>query len=131
MRDAFWSALLVGTGGFVGSVLRFIVSNWVQRVSGSLLFPWGTLTVNVVGCFVIGAMAGMLEFRHPFSPDGRLFLLVGLLGGFTTFSAFGYEIMALTHDGDWLHALGHVGLHLVLALPAVWLGFLMVSVLTR
>jgi len=115
-------ALLVGFGGFVGSILRFAVSGVAQRLDPSGSFPYGTLAVNALGCLGIGLFAGLAETRQVFGPELRLFLFLGLLGGFTTFSTFGYETHALLRDGDGLKAganvLGSVGLCLVL----VWLG---------
>lgn len=85
----WWQALLVGAGGFVGSTLRFIVSGMVHRSIPFAVVPYGTLAVNVAGCLALGALAGIGEARSVMSPELRLFLMVGLLGGFTTFSTFG------------------------------------------
>lgn len=115
--------LFVGLGGFAGSVLRYLVSGWVQRLSDTSLFPYGTLSVNVVGCLVIGLLGGWADNTELFNPAVRLFLLLGLLGGFTTYSTFGYETMALLRDRQTTAALGYVGLHLVLGLGAVALGY--------
>ncbi len=115
--------ILVGLGGFVGSVLRYLVSGWVQRLSGTTLFPYGTLGVNVLGCLLIGLLGGWADNVAPFSPPVRLFLLLGLLGGFTTYSTFSYESMALLRDRQTLAAFAHVGLHLVLGFGAVALGY--------
>ena len=90
--------LLIGTGGFIGSILRYLVSGSVQAASQSIAFPYGTLAVNVIGCFLIGFLSELAETRSLFSPDTRAFLIVGILGGFTTFSAFGNETMNLIRD---------------------------------
>jgi CrcB protein len=118
MRDL----LLVGGGGFLGSVSRWLVAGWVHRALGVSAFPVGTLVVNVAGCLVIGLAAGLAEGRGVLGPEARLFLLLGFLGGFTTFSTFGYETVGLARGGEDLHALANVGLHLGLGLAAVWLG---------
>jgi CrcB protein len=115
--------LMVGLGGFVGSVLRYLVSGWMQRLSGSSFFPYGTLSVNVLGCLFIGLLSGWAENAELFGPSVRLFLLLGLLGGFTTFSTFGNETVILLRDRETLTALGYVGSHLVLGLGAVALGY--------
>ena len=115
--------LAVGVGGFIGSVLRYLVGGWVHRVMPATLFPYGTLTVNVVGCFVIGFVGGVAAHRDAFDPQFRLFLVVGLLGGFTTFSAFGFEAFVLGRERELLQAIATVGLHLALGLTAVWLGY--------
>jgi CrcB protein len=114
--------LWVGAGGFVGSVLRYLVSGWVQRSMGGVGFPWGTLVVNVVGCFVIGGLSYLADSRGFFQSDTRLFLFVGVIGGFTTFSAFGNETMNLLRVGQVLGALANIAMNVVLCLAAVWLG---------
>ena len=114
--------LLVGLGGFVGSSLRFLVSGWVHRLAPAATFPWGTLVVNVVGCLVIGLAHGLAESRALFGPGARLFLFIGLLGGFTTFSTLALETLSLGRDAETARALANLGLHLLLGLTAVWLG---------
>jgi CrcB protein len=114
--------LFVGAGGFVGSVARYALGGVVHRLVPATLFPVGTLTVNVVGCFAIGALSGMGETRGVLAPQTRLFLLIGLLGGFTTFSTFGYESFALARNAEGLKALFNVLLNVALGLSAVWLG---------
>jgi CrcB protein len=113
--------LLVGIGGFVGSVVRYALSGWVQDLTkGS--FPYGTLTVNVLGCFCIGAISQLTEARGFLPPEARALAVVGLLGGFTTFSAFGNETLNLLRDRDWTLACANVAAHMLLALGAVWVG---------
>lgn len=114
--------LLVGLGGFIGSVLRYLASGYVQQSSRSIDFPFGTLAVNVIGCFVIGFLAQLAEERGVFTSESRSFILVGILGGFTTFSSFGNETLNLARDSQMLNALANVGANVVLGLLAVWLG---------
>lgn len=118
-----WNVIIVGMGGFVGSALRYLVSGWVQKLTDTPFFPYGTLGVNALGCLAIGLLGGWADNAELFSPSARLFLLIGLLGGFTTFSTFGYETMALLRDKQVLAASTYVGLHLVLGLAAVALGY--------
>lgn len=115
--------LLVGLGGFVGSVGRYLISGWVHRLLPYAAFPWGTLTVNVSGCFLIGLFSGLADSRQLWGPDLRLFVMLGVLGGFTTFSSFAYETLALTRDADLLRALANVALQVVLGLTAAWLAY--------
>lgn len=123
---------LVGLGGFAGAVGRYSVSTWMQRLMPASQLPYGTLLVNVLGCFIIGALGGWVEAREiQMSPGLRLFLFVGVLGGFTTFSAFAFETLSLTRGGATLPALTHVGLHLVLCLAAVGLGHAGIRALIR
>jgi len=90
--------VLVGVGSFVGGVLRYGLSTWVHRVLDNPWFPYGTLAVNVLGCLVIGFLAGLAETRTAFTSEARLFLFVGILGGFTTFSSFALETFSLARD---------------------------------
>jgi CrcB protein len=123
--------LLVGAGGFLGSVLRYIVSGYVQQSSGSVQFPYGTLAVNVIGCFVIGALSALAENRGVFTTEARLFVFVGILGGFTTFSTFSNETMNFLREGDNLRAVVNVAAQLILGLGAVWLGRSIVTAIWR
>jgi len=115
--------LLVGAGGFVGSALRYIVSTGVQRYLGESWLPYGTLAVNIVGCFVIGLLAGLADSRQLLSPETRLVLMVGLLGGFTTYSTFAYDSLALLKGGGIAAAAAYIVLHVIVGLAAVWLGY--------
>ena len=123
--------LLVGAGGFLGSVLRYIVSGYGQQSSGSVGFPYGTLAVNVIGCFVIGALSALAENRGVFTTEARLFVFVGILGGFTTFSTFSNETMNFLREGDNLRAVVNVAAQLILGLGAVWLGRSIVTAIWR
>jgi len=118
-----WQIVIVGLGGFTGSILRYLISGWVQRLSGSPAFGYGTLTVNVLGCLAIGLLGGWAEHAGLFGPSTRLFLFLGVLGGFTTFSTFGYETMVLLRSNAMLGAFLYVALHLLLGFGAVALGY--------
>jgi fluoride exporter len=113
--------LLAGFGGFLGSVLRYSVSGLVQDVSRSIHFPYGTLAVNLIGCFAIGFLSQLAETRGVFTAETRTLVFVGVLGGFTTFSAFGNETINLWREGQTGLALANIAAHLVLCLGAVWL----------
>ena len=114
--------LLVGSGGFVGSVLRYWLSGLAQSAARDSLFPWGTLAVNLLGCLAIGVLAQLAEARGAFTAETRLLLFTGLLGGFTTFSAFGNETLNLLRDAERALAAANVAAHLVLGLACVQLG---------
>lgn len=114
--------LLVGFGGFIGSILRYLASGYVHQASKSAGFPYGTLMVNVVGCFVIGFLAQLAETRGVFTTETRLFVFVGILGGFTTFSSFGNETLNLARDSQMMSALANIGANMIIGLFAVWLG---------
>ena len=112
---------LAGIGGFIGSVLRYSVSGFVQGWSRSIHFPYGTLAVNFLGCLAIGFLTQLAESRGYFSAESRTLIFVGVLGGFTTFSAFSNETMNLWREGQSALAALNVGAHLFLCLGAVWI----------
>ena len=115
--------LIVGVGGFVGSVLRYWLSGVAQRWTYGD-FPIGTLVVNLVGCLAVGAFWSLVEYREWFSPEQRIFVTVGILGGFTTFSAFGYETFMLLRDGEYLPAFANVTANVVIGVAAVTVGWI-------
>ena len=114
--------LMVGVGGFLGSVLRYGVGGLVGRMKAGWTFPLETLLINVTGCLVLGFLAGLAETRGILSGSTRAFLFIGVLGGFTTFSTFGYETFQLVRDGQWPAASVSVGLHVALGIGGVWAG---------
>ncbi len=115
--------LLVGLGGFLGSAGRYLVSGWVHRLMPFAGFPWGTLAVNAIGCFAIGVLGGLVDSRQNLSADLRGFLLIGVLGGFTTFSSFAHETLALARDAELARAMVNVGAQVVFGLAAAWIGY--------
>lgn len=114
--------LFVAFGGALGSVSRYLLGTWVQSVSKSIDFPFGTLTVNLIGCFVIGFLSQLAEARGVFTSEARAFVFIGILGGFTTFSSFGNDTINLLRDGETFNALANVGANVILGLLLVWLG---------
>ena len=114
--------LLIGVGGFFGSVARYLASGLAQDISRSATFPWGTLAVNVTGCLLIGVVAQLAESRGFLGDGGRTLVMVGFLGGFTTFSTFGNETFILLRDGQPLLSFGNAAGHLAACLAAVWIG---------
>ncbi len=123
--------LFVGIGGFLGAILRYLVSGGVQKWSQSLDFPYGTLAVNLIGCLVIGMLTRLDEMRTLLSPEMRFFILIGLLGAFTTYSTFSNEAMNLINDRRFHLAILYVGSHVVLGLAAVLLGRLCTYLIWR
>jgi len=120
--------LLVGCGGFLGSIARYLLGGAVHRLVQTSVFPFGTLLVNVSGCLAIGVLGGLADGLGLLSPGSRVFLLIGVLGGFTTFSSFGYETFQLARDGGTLPALANVLLQVGLGLVAVWAGHVVTRV---
>jgi CrcB protein len=116
---------LVGVGGFIGSVMRYLVSGWVHRILDNPWFPYGTLVVNITGSLTIGFLAGLAENRSVFTPEARLFIFIGILGGFTTFSSFSLETFSLVRNTQTLAAIANMASQLILGLLAVWAGNLL------
>jgi fluoride exporter len=116
--------LAVAIGGCLGSVARYWLSGVVYRLSGSG-FPYGTLAVNVLGCFLLGAVMSLVEYRQMFGPSLRVFLTIGVMGGFTTFSTFGFETFALLRDQEYAAAIGNVAANVVVGLIAVVGGWML------
>lgn len=114
--------LLTALGGAIGATLRFGIGRWVQDMLGQPGFPYGTLLINVTGCIVFGFIAGLVDKGAAITTEQRTFMLVGILGGYTTFSTFGYDTFALLRDGQLAAALLNVGVQVVAGVLGVWLG---------
>jgi CrcB protein len=114
--------MIVGFGGFIGAILRYLVSGQVQKWSGSIDFPYGTLAVNLLGCLLIGALTRLDEIRDILTPEMRFLIFIGLLGAFTTYSTFSNETVTLINDRRFALAFLYMGTHLVLGLGAVLAG---------
>ncbi len=115
--------LYVALGGALGSVARFAISGSIARATHEI-FPWGTLTANVTGCFLIGLFATLTApgGRLPASPEMRQFFMVGVCGGYTTFSSFSLQTLTLARDGEMGRAGANVLVSVVLCLVGVWMG---------
>ena len=114
---------IIGMGGFTGAIFRYLAGGLIHKLSNNYSFPYGTLGVNLLGCFLIGFLGGYVDNFGMFSPKIRLFLFIGALGGFTTFSTFGYETIALLRDKEVIAAFANIGLHVVLGLFLVYFGY--------
>lgn len=113
----------IAVGGALGAVCRYLLGNIITRMMGSNL-PWGTFIINIAGCFFMGALMTLIVERGLLPAAWRLFLCVGLLGGFTTFSSFGYEGLTLLLQGNLAATLGYVGGSIFLGLVVVGVGVL-------
>ncbi len=123
--------LWVALGGALGSVARFWVNGLVAEKFGAS-FPWGTLVINVLGSFVIGIIGALAIPEGRMDPSARIFatqfLMVGVCGGYTTFSSFSLQTLNLLRDREWLYAGGNILLSVALCMIAVWLGWLLGSI---
>ncbi|SFP05622.1 fluoride efflux transporter CrcB [Hydrogenimonas thermophila] len=111
--------LAIGTGGFIGAILRFTISTWIQKLF-SPLFPIGTLTVNILGSFIIGFMA--LYFENVISPHQKALIITGMLGALTTFSTFSLETVTMLQEGLWGRAFANITLNTFLCILATTIG---------
>lgn len=116
--------LAIAAGGAVGSLLRFWMSNWVHTFADRS-FPYGTLVVNVVGCLIMGFLFVLFIDRLSDNPVLRAGILIGVLGGFTTFSSFSIETFNLIEQGAWVKAMANMSASLVLCIGATWVGVIL------
>jgi fluoride exporter len=135
MRDRGFimlSYFLVGLGGAIGSVARFWMSGLIASRFGQT-FPMGTLVVNVTGSFAIGLLAALSEpeGRWLVNPSLRQFLMIGVCGGYTTFSSFSLQTLALIQEGEWLHAVLNSIASFAFCLFAVWLGYFLITLINK
>ena len=120
--------ILIALAGLVGTLLRYWISGFVARQYGET-FPWGTIVVNLIGCLITGMVFFLAEERLLVSPTARAVILIGLLGGFTTFSAYGLQTFTLLRDGEFGLAILNVTTSNILGLFMVWIGYVLGRVL--
>lgn len=114
--------LIIGLGGFAGATLRYLIATFVQESFGASGFPFGTLTVNLLGCFIIGLLSQLAATHDLFSPEMRMLVFVGFLGAFTTYSTFGNETILLAQNSQPISAFVYVAVHIICGFGAVLLG---------
>jgi fluoride exporter len=120
----FERLLLLAAAGAAGALARYGLSGLIQNLEGSS-FPWGTLGVNLTGCFAAGLLFGLFETRWAVSGEARVIVFIGFLGAFTTFSSFMLETTELARDAQWLSAAGNLLLQNVLGLTALYVGLVL------
>lgn len=128
MQIDFLKICAVGAGGFLGASSRYVLAVIVQSKFPSSEFPYGTFLVNIIGCFLIGFLMALFSIKNWGNEELRLFLFVGVLGGFTTFSTFANDSFLLFKEGELLLGLANAGGQLILGLLFVWLGYTLVKV---
>ena len=116
--------LCIAIGGAAGAVSRYLLSGWVHHLVGKA-FPYGTLTVNVVGCFLMGLVMHVGQVTVVIPENWRVAITIGLLGAMTTFSTFGYETIMHAESGQWSVAMGNIAANVVFCLLAVWTGLIL------
>lgn len=115
-------AVLAGVGGFIGSAARYLLGHAITVVASNPVFPLATTLINILGCLIIGVLAGLAETHQIFGESMRVFVFIGILGGFTTFSTFGYETVQLARDGRYSFALLNIAVQVGFGCLAVWSG---------
>lgn len=123
MENLSLKLVMIAAGGALGAVLRFAASNGVHQLFGRD-FPYGTLSVNVIGSFLIGILYILMAERFNVNPEIRAFVLIGLLGAFTTFSTFSLETFNLIEAGELIKALANIALSVLVCLFATWIGIM-------
>ncbi len=114
---------MVGLGGAMGAICRYLIYEGYLAVVKNAWLPLGTITVNLLGCFAIGLLGGIAETRNVFSPEMRALVFIGFLGGFTTFSTFGFELFFFIRNGQAGMAALNAAIQLFIGLLGVWAGF--------
>jgi CrcB protein len=120
--------LLVGSGGFIGSVMRYMVQYYMEK-SLTSTFPWGTIIANIAGSFIIGIVFALAEKGNLMNVEWRIFLAVGICGGFTTFSSFAYNNLTMLNERAWGSLLLNIGGNLFLGILAVYLGIILIRLI--
>ena len=120
--------LLVGSGGFIGSVMRYLVQYYMEK-SLTSTFPWGTFIANIAGSFIIGIVFALAEKGNLMNAEWRIFLAVGICGGFTTFSSFAYNNLTMINERAWGSLLLNIGGNLFLGILAVYLGIILIRLI--
>ncbi len=123
MNFSLNSLLAVGVGGFFGAIIRYLLAVSVDEYIKPDQFPFGIFIVNIIGCLLIGLLAGIFELKGWINVELRLFIFVGFLGGFTTFSTFVNDTFILSREGEMIAALLNVGGQVLLGLLFVWVGY--------
>ena len=121
--------ILVAMGGAIGSMARYGISSLVVKQVNPVNFPWGTFSVNILGCMLAGVFLLVAESIQSISQEARLFVVTGLLGGFTTFSAFGIETLGLLRRGEMLIAISYASLSIIVGVLAMWLSYSLLKVM--
>ena len=122
--------VIIGIGSFLGGISRYLVQQYVQRYFPSAI-PWGTFSVNITGCFLIGVIYALATRGNLLSPEWRLFLATGFCGGFTTFSTFAYENVSMVFDREYYYTAIYILLSVVLGFGAVHAGILSIKILFK
>jgi fluoride exporter len=117
------SIFIVGIGGFIGSIMRYLVTIWSNSLFQGTSFPFGTLIANISGCLFLGLLNGWADNHQFFTAQIRLFMFVGILGSYTTFSTFSYETIKMMQNGDLFQAMMNTAVQVIIGFFAAFIGF--------
>lgn len=123
LKSELIKLVVIGSGGFIGAISRYVLGNFAQSFFPNSVYPIGTTIVNIVGCFLIGLAMSLFEAKGWVNQELRLFLFVGILGGFTTFSTFLHDSLFLYQQNEMTSAFLNIGLQVVLGLVFIWIGY--------
>jgi len=130
VKITFFKILVVGAGGFIGASLRYVISLFTESKVLESGFPVGTFIVNMIGCFLIGLMLAIFDHNEWVNPEFRLFLFTGILGAFTTFSAFANDSLLLIQSDEFLYSLINISGQIIVGIMLVWLGYQVLRLFT-
>ncbi|HJO94213.1 MAG TPA: fluoride efflux transporter CrcB [Victivallales bacterium] len=131
LKLLLFQSLIVGIGGILGAISRYLLEWLVKMITGAVLFPFGTLTVNMLGCLLIGMMFALIDGYSSVGPRVRLFFITGYLGALTTFSSFGLDTFKLMISDHFTVAVFNILIQIVVGLFAVWLGYVVIRLIGR
>lgn len=123
LKSELIKLVVIGSGGFIGAISRYVLGNFTQSFFPNSVYPLGTTIVNIVGCFLIGFTMSLFETKGWVNQELRLFLFVGILGGFTTFSTFLHDSFFLYQQNEMTNALLNIGVQVILGLLFIWIGY--------
>ncbi|MCP4180678.1 MAG: fluoride efflux transporter CrcB [bacterium] len=131
LRILLFQSLIVGIGGVLGAISRYLLEALVKIFAGTAMFPFGTLTVNILGCLLIGMMFALIDGYSSVGPRVRLFFITGYLGALTTFSSFGLDTFKLIISNHMIIAGLNILIQVIVGLFAVWLGYVVIRIIGR
>jgi len=124
------NVFIVGLGGIVGAISRYLIEDFVKYISGGVIFPYGTLTVNLIGCLIIGILFALIDSFSLLGIKARLFFITGILGALTTFSSFGWDTFNLLNHGYHFIGVLNILVEVIFGFLAVWVGYVIVKVIS-
>ena len=129
MKQLVKECIVVGSGGTIGAIGRFLMTSWINTLSKGHPYPFSTLVVNFLGCFAFGIMSGLVEHSKFITPNIKLFVMVGVIAAFTTFSTFSHDIFIMVRNNQLMLAFFNLFIKVGIGVFAVWLGIVLIRTL--